>query len=1207
MNGKNLPLKFGILAIVVALSITSLMMKGLRLGIDLKGGAEIVYRILPGEEGQEADSGLARRMIDVLKKRVDPGGLGNLEWRPMGKDRFAIRMPAPRADSQAKRDAYIKALEALDAKNITASKINRLASVPAGPERQKALAALVDPTVYANLIEEKQTALDQAKDDKEKASAQKALDLAKRQLKFATRLVKDLAALVKAQDTVRETTGNAQAEAGAEWRQRESEFKIAYDLRKVGMENVLSRYVAARGLADSKQARLRMEEFDKALARLHESFPMRSADIDACQDAHKEWLRVRQHLEDPADLKRLVSRAGQLEFRIAPGAPRSRAEALPISDNDYQAYTKALRAHGPDAAWLVNKSKRWFPANGTASDYMSMVTGTFAGQLYVLLETEPHNTLLQKRGQRDWSLKRSSPTSDDMGRPAVRFEFDERGARRFSDLTGAHTGHFMAVLLDDMVYSCPRINERISNTGIISGSFSPQEVRELVQILEAGSLPARLDPNPVSESKFGPAIGEVSREMGYRAAFAGIIAVAIFMLVYYVKAGFIADVALLLNIVLVVGVMSMFDVVLTLPGIAGVILTVGIAVDANVLIFERLREEQERGQSVGVAIKNAYERALSAIFDANITTLVTCLILGWVSTEEVKGFAITLGLGVAFSLFTALVVTRWVFQAMAKAGLLNKPVFMLHLIGVPKINWMAKRKWFWSVSAVILVCGVIAFATQGKDVFGIEFSGGTKAVLELKDGELIDGKLPSDELIRMKLSAAADELDLIQFKGTARVEVLEDPKRAENFLAVYDKDESGTVTLDELPPADGKTPAKALDGLTPYFKLLVTTVDANGDNILDADDLEGLPPLSYQVTTTETRIAKVRDAAETALRASLKRRSACRFDVIKGRDVRGASFPAAGADGLRRINLVEGEEVDADLEDFNGGLMIALENLSPALPVEEITQRISDMRFQPDYNAQRQNTSKIVPLKTTADGKCVSFALLVQHATDSSLSDKEWPIFAAGENELLTAALKRAESTVAVNIDPSIAGETAQSAIVAVILSWLAIVGYLWLRFGSPQWGLAAVVCLVHDVVIVLGMVAISNTVIGRMLGCAGFKIDLPMIAAILTVIGYSVNDTIVVFDRIRENRGRLTAISEQTINASINQTLGRTLLTSSTTFIVVLIMFVWGGQGIHAFNYALLMGIIFGTYSSIAIASPLLLGFKEAIAAKAVVIADEA
>ena len=437
--------------------------------IVLSGGYEIVYRILPGEDGQEADSGLARRMIEVLKQRVDPGGLMNIEWRLAGKDRFAIRMPAPRTDSQAARDAYIAALDALDARNITLSEINRIAGIAAGADRRKEIDAL-------------------GGDDE--------------------KFTQDLAALVKAQDKVRQARDNgdknAKAEAGANWRRRLREFKVVHDLRKVEMETVLLWYARAYGLEDKNEAKRRTADFEKALARLHEEFPTRKKEIDKCVEAYKVWVKARRRLDDPANLKRLVARAGQLEFRIAAGAPRSDPKFMPISQADYDSYTKDLRTDGPEAGRRAKKPLQWFPANGTADDFPSIVSGTHAGQLYVLLHTEAHNTLLQERGRSEWGLKSSSPTTDSMGGPAIAFEFDQRGAKQFASLTQRHKGHFMAVLLDDTVYSCPVIREAISDRGIISGEFTAEEVRELVRILEAGSLPARLDPIPVSEGEFGP-------------------------------------------------------------------------------------------------------------------------------------------------------------------------------------------------------------------------------------------------------------------------------------------------------------------------------------------------------------------------------------------------------------------------------------------------------------------------------------------------------------------------------------------------------------------------------------------------------------------------------------------------------------------------------------------------------------------------------
>ena len=260
------------------------------------------------------------------------------------------------------------------------------------------------------------------------------------------------------------------------------------------------------------------------------------------------------------------------------------------------------------------------------------------------------------------------------------------------------------------------------------------------------------------------------------------------------------------------------------------------------------------------------------------------------------------------------------------------------------------------------------------------------------------------------------------------------------------------------------------------------------------------------------------------------------------------------------------------------------------------------MRFQSDlYEDLRgltHNETQVRLLGTDSAGR-PAFAVLVRPLETPT----KWSDFAAKEAKLLTAALYREEALVASNFDAAIAGETAQRAIIAIVLSWLAIVGYLWLRFGSIQWGLAAVICLIHDVIIVVGLVAVTgwlhDTFLGRAMGLASFKIDLAMVAAVMTVIGYSVNDTIVVFDRIRENRGKLTTISSSVINTSINQTLARTVLTSGTTFIVVFIMYVWGGSGIRPFNYALLAGILFGTYSSVAVASPLLMGFKKALVAK--------
>ncbi len=301
-----------------------------------------------------------------------------------------------------------------------------------------------------------------------------------------------------------------------------------------------------------------------------------------------------------------------------------------------------------------------------------------------------------------------------------------------------------------------------------------------------------------------------------------------------------------------------------------------------------------------------------------------------------------------------------------------------------------------------------------------------------------------------------------------------------------------------------------------------------------------------------------------------------------------------------------------DFKDLEGGVLVVRKDITPAISRADMLSRIEDMRVSSDFAGKVYFTADVVGLKATGESTYSAFAIVFMPTQALSEEDRvnmDKGGFGSTVVELSEKALERSDTVESRNFDPTIAGETAGRAIMAIILSWIAIILYLWLRFGNWRWGLAAVICLIHDVVIVIGLVAmsawLSTTFVGQALAIDSFKIDLPMVAAMLTVIGYSVNDTIVVFDRIRENRGKLTTVSSQVINASVNQTLSRTLLTSGTTLIVVLIMYMFGGPGIHPFSYALLAGIIFGTYSSVAIASPMLMGFRKALIARTGAVAE--
>ena len=1211
MNAKNLPLKFAFVALLVAICLYALYAEGLQYGIDLQGGHSLIFEIrtpkaeldalntdlarqkellakaeteeqkqairgtikrIEGEiashkESLGGEQNLAEQMIEILKDRIDPQGLANLEWRPVGSNRIEVRMPAARAETRQRQEVYDSVMRKLVASNITrAQKRNYLDS--ASQQREKIAAGFTAPQKKA-LLE-----LGEAYD--KLAAANKAIDSAR-----ASGNEQAMAAAQAALDTAR-----------ASFREKEL-AEADTDIRIPRVEGMLKNYRTTEeeeGLSEQEKDDLR-KQFTDDIEALKAAHTGRIKLIEDVVEGYKSWSAVRHRLSDPGDLERRIARAGVLEFRIVAGDLGE-----PVSREQREEYIDLLKKEGPDEARRRGLPFAWFPVRGTdRKGYGGMVMGEYAGKAYMLLSNQEGSKMTREAATGGWRLTGTRRGADQMGRPAIDFSFDEKGAKQFYALTSSNQGKCMSILLDDEVFSAPRIQSAISSNGQITGSFTNKEIDENVKLLQAGSLPARLNPTPVSVKSFGPTLGKENRDAGIRAAYLGLICVAAFMLIYYMLGGFIANVALMLNIILVLGAMSLLSAVFTLPGIAGVILTIGIAVDANVLIFERLREEQAKGQSVRMALKNAYERAFSAIFDANITTLLTCLILGWVGTIEVRGFAITLGLGVVFSMFTALIVTRWIFQVLLDAGWLKNPVKMLSILGVPNVNWMSKRKFFWGLSGVFIILGVVAMFVQGGKMLGIEFSSGTQATIQFKPDAMIgpDQQLPNDELVRQMFTQQAAS-DGYKGLGDARVEMLIDNEKVSRFLNEHDKNKDSKVSPEEIKAG----------GLNERW---VKLVDTNKDGSLEPAELEKLPALSYQVSTTEIQLKLIQEVARQAYGKNLQQRTRCAFEPA-GKEKVASLGLTTDALGTAKIEPDPQSTNSSLLENYADGVAVVVKNVNPPITEAELKQRISDTRAQQGSGTDVARMSEVIGLGKTTDNSFSSFAVLVML---DEVAPSLWPSAADQQRQIVDEALQREEAIVAINFDPAIAGLASQRAIIAIVLSWVAIVLYLWLRFGSIQWGLAAVICLIHDTVIVTGLVAASGWIyesaFGQALGIEWFKIDLAMIAAILTVIGYSVNDTIVVFDRIRENRGKLTTVSALVINRSINQTLSRTLLTSSTTLIVVVIMYVWGGQGIKGFTFALLAGILFGTYSSVAIAAPLLMGFKKAMFGRALEMASEA
>jgi len=709
----------------------------------------------------------------------------------------------------------------------------------------------------------------------------------------------------------------------------------------------------------------------------------------------------------------------------------------------------------------------------------------------------------------------------------------------------------------------------------------------MVNKLNAGSFPARMSDVPISEKSIGATIGEGNRKLGTTAGLYGLIAVAVFMVIYYLLAGIIAVIALCMNLLFILAMMVMFDATFTLPGIAGLILTIGMSVDANVLIFERVREELARGGSLRSAIANGYQRAFRTIFDANITTFFVALILYMVASEEIKGFAIILMLGIASSMFTALFATRVIFDTLMDIKVLKNKLTMQSLIGKPNINWMSARGVFFVISATLIIGGLTIFTLRDETVnskWDIEFTGGTRLTVDFKIDPII-----TEDWVREKIREKGKDLGNTSLE-TAKVYSVgkEDELQFEITTTATNKT-TANVTFAETGPTPESVKAEienvAGDFSGTLYKLNVTS----DDNLI------------FEVSTSQVNKGLVRRVLTAAFDGKADVEEPVVNELVSNavRDAFKGYLKIKVNLDAKIVSVEKIDETNVDLPDFIGGIKITCQ-LGKETTYKELNERFSLVRSKNDMQTLAWYTDEILTTNMTKpadDDTIKEFVYVTVHPDAGYLqfSDDEWSKLEENEKTKIMAATS-IETTLSrvTQIDPSVGKEAMYSALIAIILSLIAIVAYIWIRFGTANFGFAAIAALVHDVCIVLGLVTacswISTTGIGKALLIQDFKIDLAMIAAFLTIIGYSLNDTIVVFDRIRENKGKSTKLTKEMLNNSVNQTLSRTLLTSFTTFMVVLIMYIWGGPGLRGFTFAMLIGILVGTYSSIAIAAPILL-----------------
>lgn len=736
-------------------------------------------------------------------------------------------------------------------------------------------------------------------------------------------------------------------------------------------------------------------------------------------------------------------------------------------------------------------------------------------------------------------LVRSAPTMDQGGRPAVSFSFDQRGGFLFSTLTGNNVptkdGFYrrLSILLDDRIQSAPRIESAISSNGIITGRFTPKEVQDLVDVLNAGALDVPLKPDPISEFSISPLLGVDVQNKGKTAIVLAMVGVFAFMTIYYFFVlGFVANLCLLLNLVLLMGVMAIIEATLTLPGLAGIVLTMGMAVDANVLIYERMREEIAKGSSFRMAIHNGFSKAFSSIFDANITTLLTAIILYVIGSDQVKGFAVSLFIGLAISMYTALTINRMILEICEKARWVNK-VSIINLFGETKLDFIGKQFLCGALSLTVICVGLAAFFMRGTNGYDIDFTGGTMLTMQFTQPK------NSDE-VRDKLTKAF----------------------------------GSEITLEELK---------------------VSTAEAGSPS----NSTES----RFRVRTTEQDENKVRDTVNNAFQNELKKIELVSHtppEKIK------SSLPAPpkseGENGKKE------EESQETADPFAEGHELSM-TFSSDVSVDTITRYFAEQLslLKGDDGKSRYGTDidelaglfqirgkGEVESESGTSGKVQLFREL-NMKTEKSIEE--------GDLQVAIEALKTQLSGTPIfdeinNFESAVASETKQSAVIAMLASLFMIVIYIWYRFENVYFGFAAVLALAHDVLVTLGMVSLAayaaNTPLGTALMLNDFKINLTMIAAFLTIVGYSLNDTIVIFDRIREIRGKNPSITREMVNLAVNQTLSRTILTAGTVFVTVIILYAMGGEGIHGFAYAMLIGTIVGCYSTIYVASPAVLWFMD-------------
>ncbi len=1135
-------LTIAIAMLILAFVVSSPPSKKIGLGKDLQGGASLIYSVEIASS--ETAGEVIPQVIEVLKKRIDPNGLYEISIVRQGQDRIEITMPLPSDHVKGLKTAFEAELAKLSVSAIDADEFERIMRLGADDRAAEIVRVGAASPVVLDSINTAATAFDTAQ----------AL---RAQLKM-------MGSNVDVADEILDQLASQAAQA-------ELDYELARDL---ALSTAVSPETVKRALEQSSTQKTLKDGDDyinvpsareRSLTRIRDQYPEIGDQLDSVIAAYDEYSANRKSLDDTADLKRLVQASGVLSFRISVD-PSGRGNTG-FTHPEEARLRELLHEKGPkqagtrDARWFkINKQDSWY---SSVSSYESMtrnpsayfynyggtgyVVEEFNGDYYMLAWDARGLRMTQEEGR--WKVARAYQTSDQLGRPAIGFQMDPSGANRMGALTGDNVGAHMAVLLDDQVFTAPTLNARITNQGIIEGEFSMEEIRYVVRVLGAGSLQAKLSPEPLSENTIAPDLGQDNLVSGMNAGKLALIIISVFMVFYYFGYGLVAVLCLAANALLILGALALSRASLTLPGIAGIILTFGMAVDANVLIYERIREELKDGLDLRQAVKAGYTKALSSIVDGNVTNLIVCLVLANVGTQEIRGFAITLGIGVVCTMISALFINRLIMSTLVdklkirKMTMLPMVIKPLERILHPNINWIGLR-WITSVISLgIVTLGIFMVVSQGAEMLDTEFRGGTQVTLKFKH----DANSTDDSLLTMTRSEVQDKVHAL----------------AENPI------------------------------LEPLRNAEVIPINPQSDGVTSS---------TFIIKTTSDRRDEIGKAITGSFQSMLDVPPPLEFEFSHSDSVNGAPVYPILEDRLgENINRTD---IRNDVSSFSGGVAIYIENLSPVQTIDQIKSRLDITRQKDDFSDIIGRKTDLIVTKGNAQAVENFVVVVLDPGLDFFSNADAWRLEVAGrEWDLILASLANSSDQLSVQtFSPAIAENFRATAFAAVLLSLLLILIYIWVRFGSVRYSAAAIVALTHDVLCVIGFLALAEIIydmpafsgITNTLMIEPFKIDLNLVAALLTIIGYSLNDTIVIMDRIRENRGKLSYASKEVINRSINETISRTLITSGTTLLAVFLLYTRGGQGVHAFSFALLVGILVGTYSSIAVASPLVWSRKK-------------